>query len=58
MKIICQNCFEVLGERNPEEDYFKYEPAKVDSIIQGVDSDHAILTLACPKCHCMLQVKV
>lgn len=55
-KIICQNCYEILGERNDEE--FRYDPTKMDSIVQGVDKDTCILTLACPKCGCMIQVKV
>lgn len=58
MKIICQNCFEILGERNPEEKYFKYDPYEVENILQEIDEKHSILTLACPKCGCMLQVKV
>ena len=57
-KIICQNCFEVLAERNIEEDWLKYDPNKVESIGQELNADETLLTFACPKCGCMLQVKV
>lgn len=56
MKVICQNCFEILAERG--EDYIKDDPNKVDSIVQALDADHCLLTYCCPKCGCMLQVKV
>ena len=57
-KIICQNCYEILGEKCSELGYTKYEPDRVNSIVQELDADHCLLTLACPKCGCMLQVKV
>ena len=58
MKIICQNCFEILAERNVGENWFKIDNNKVESILQEIDPDHTLLTIACPKCGCMLQVKV
>jgi hypothetical protein len=58
MKVICQNCFEILAERNTNENYFKYDSDKVESILQKPSEDAYILTFACPKCGCMLQVKV
>lgn len=58
MKVICQNCFEVLADRKPDENYLRFDPEKVDSFVQGIDSDHCILTLCCPKCSCMVQIKV
>ena len=57
-KIICQNCFEILAERNTKEGYFKYDPESGESILQELTPDVSLLTLACPKCGCMLQVKV
>lgn len=57
-KIICQNCYEILAERNVSEGIFRYDPNKMDTVLQCIDEDHAILTISCPKCGCMLQVKV
>lgn len=57
-KIICQNCFEILAERNDDKGVFRYDPNKMDTVCQEIDKDHCLLTLSCPKCGCMLQVKV
>lgn len=58
MKVICQNCYEILAERNMKNGYFKYDPDKVESILQEIDENNCILTISCPKCGCILQVKV
>lgn len=55
-KIICQNCYEVLAERNDEE--LRYDPIKTETIVQDTSKDECILTFACPKCRCMVQVRV
>lgn len=57
-KIICQNCFKILAERNFEERWFKIDDVNVESILQEIDPDHSLLTISCPECGCMLQVKV
>lgn len=58
-KVICQNCYEILAERNVSGGpYFKYDPDNGESILQELTPDVCLLTLACPKCGCMLQVKV
>lgn len=58
MKIICQNCYEILAERNVKNGYFKYDAENGESILQEISKEVCLLTLACPKCGCMLQVKV
>lgn len=58
MKVICQNCHEILADRDYKENTFKYDPNKVESIVQELTPDVCLLTLRCPKCDCMVQVKV
>lgn len=61
-KIICQNCYEVIAERNEDPKWgdrtFKYDPNVVDSLLQPIYDDHVMVTLCCPHCGCLLQVKV
>lgn len=55
MKIICQNCFEILADRSG--DTFRYDPYEVEAIMQELSEDSTLITLSCPKCGCMVQVK-
>lgn len=57
-KVICQNCYEVLAEKDVVNHTFKYDPNSMDTVIQELDEDHCLLTICCPKCGCMVQVKV
>ena len=57
-KIICQNCYEILAERNVGEGWFKYDPNNGESILQEINADVCLLTMSCPRCGCMIQVKV
>lgn len=57
-KIICQNCYEVIAERDESSGTFKYDPNVVESLLQPVGKDNTLLTLCCPHCGCLLQVRV
>ena len=57
-KIICQNCYEVIAERDESAGTFKYDPNVVGSLIQEIDRNEVMLTLCCPHCGCLLQVRV
>ena len=54
-EIKCQNCEHKLAEKL--EDGIKYDPSKIESITQALDGDSILITLQCPVCGCMLQIK-
>lgn len=56
-KVICQNCHEILADRNIEKGEFRYDPCGMDSVVQTIEHT-VLLTLSCPKCGCMVQVIV
>lgn len=54
-KILCQNCYAILGEKN--RDKIRYSPVEAFDLVQALDDDHVLITLQCPKCGCLVQVK-
>ena len=57
MKVICQNCYEILANKD-EAGSLRFNPNEIESIAQELNPDEVLLTLACPKCGCTVQVKV
>ena len=55
-KVNCQNCGQHLGTKS-KEDTFIYSPSQCDSLSQGLDPDSTLVTLQCPKCDCLVQIK-
>lgn len=58
MKVICQNCFDILADRNKEEHTITLDPDKFPRAVQEMSRGASLLTLTCPRCGCMLQVKL
>ena len=58
MKIICQNCFEILADRNKEQNTITLDADRFPQAIKELSEGAPLLTLTCHKCGCMLQVKV
>lgn len=54
MKVICQNCFTVLAERNDKEDYLRFDPNAVNTVFQEMNKDETLITFVCPTCDCMV----
>ena len=59
MKIICQNCYEIIADRKLlakwNERVLDIDPSLVVAV-QEI-GDNVLLTMQCPKCGCLLQVK-
>lgn len=54
--IKCQNCIEELGQID-DVGTITINPQKCETICQGLDEHHSLITFQCPKCGCLLQVK-
>lgn len=58
MKIICQNCYEILADRDKEQNTITLYSDKFPEAIRELSAGAPIVTLTCPKCACKLQVRV
>ena len=58
-KVKCQSCLHELGEFEigKTDVAFKFRPDKTEFIFQELDVDNLLLTIQCPKCGCMTQVR-
>lgn len=59
--IRCQHCNETLAHVKINEEGGKevsYKPSEVQGFSQELDKDSSLITFQCPKCGCMLQIKI
>lgn len=54
-EIKCQNCGEKLAEQVGNS--LRFDPNGVGMLTQEITADKTLITLQCPKCGCILQVK-
>jgi hypothetical protein len=55
MDINCQNCLKKLAER--ENNTLSYNPSEINNMVQEITTDEVLITLQCPDCGCLLQIK-
>lgn len=53
--IKCQNCEKILAYKHANK--IKYKPCEIDTFVQTVDINTALMTFQCSDCGCILQVK-
>ena len=57
IKIVCQNCECILAFRNSYDKTFYFEESKEVDVLYQESSNETIITLQCPECECILQIK-
>lgn len=55
ISIKCQNCKKVLGTNY--NDVITYNPSIVQSVVQELTKDTTLITMQCPGCGCLVQIK-